>query len=263
MSLLLGVTPLREIDPTGLALAALLMAALLLLALAVGVNMVREGLVASARTVVQLLGVGLVLNVVFAHESWLAIAGVLALMTAVAGVTGSQRVEGALRGTGPAMTGLLAVVLAATLLYVSRFVVGVERPDPRYLIPLGGMILGNAMTAGALAAQRFHDDLRAGRARVEAALSLGATPAQATREAFRRAARAALTPTINAMLIVGIVKLPGVMTGQMLGGSLPLAAAKYQIVIMFMLAFADGVTALAVLLVIRRLAFTPALQPRL
>ena len=68
---------------------------------------------------------------------------------------------------------------------------------------------------------------------------------------------------LNAMLIVGIVKMPGIMTGQMLGGADPMIAAKYQLVVMFMLVFGDGLTALLILLAIRRLAFTRAWQPRL
>jgi len=251
------------LDPgaSGVALAALLVAAVLGLALACGVNLLREGLVASARTTVQLLGVGLILGAVFAHHTWLAVLGVLGVMCALAGLTATRRLERALAGTGPALTVLLTAVLALTLVYVGRVVIGVREPDPRYLIPLGGIILGNAMTAASLAAQRFHDDLTEGHARIEA--SLAASPAQATREPLRRALRAALTPTINAMLLAGIVKLPGVMTGQMLGGAAPFAAAKYQIVVMFMLLFADGVTALGTLVVIRRLAFTRAWQPRL
>jgi putative ABC transport system permease protein len=80
---------------------------------------------------------------------------------------------------------------------------------------------------------------------------------------LRRAFTGAVTPVINAMLIAGIVKLPGVMTGTLLGGVEPLTAAKYQLVVMFMLVFGDGMTALLVLAAVRRRAFTRAWQPRL
>ncbi|RMG14398.1 MAG: iron export ABC transporter permease subunit FetB [Planctomycetota bacterium] len=263
MILRLAAAPLLDPGWSGLALAGLLMLVVVVLATALGIRMLRLGLVATVRTTVQLLAVGFVLQWVFARSSWAWIAAVLALMTCVAGWTGRGRVERPLRGLGPALTLVLAGVLAVTLLYVSQLVVGARGPDPRYLIPLGGMILGNAMTAASLAAARFHDELRSGRDLVEAALGLGATPWQATAQARARAFRAALTPTVNAMLIVGIVKLPGVMTGQMLGGADPLQAAKYQIVVMFMLAFSDGVSALLVLKVLQRLAFTRAWQPRL
>jgi putative ABC transport system permease protein len=256
---------LAQADPgwDGLAYAACMMALLLAVSGAAGMALLKEGLVASARTVVQLVAVGSVLNWVFEQRSLAAIALTLAVMTAVAGWTGKGRVDGALRGTGPALTLILAVGMVVTLLYVTGVVIGIDEPEPRYLIPLGGMILGNAMTAGSLAAQRFHDDLRDQRDRVEAALCLGASPRQATLPLRRRAFRAAITPTINAMMIVGIVKLPGVMTGQMLGGAEPLRAAKYQVVIMFMLACSDGLTALAMLFALGRLAFTRAWQPKL
>lgn len=252
-----------DIGPSGLALATLLVVLVVGFALATGVNLIKDGLVATARTTLQLLGVGLILNPVFSHERWLWIVGVLGVMTLVAGWTGGRRVERALRGTGVALTVILLAVSALTLAYVTQLVVGVEGPQARYLIPLGGIILGNAMTAGSLAAQRFHDDVREQRGRVEAALGLGATPAQATVRPLRRALRAALTPTLNAMLIVGIVKLPGVMTGQMLGGAEPFRAAKYQIVIMFMLLFGDGLTALLILRWLRARAFNAAWQLRL
>jgi putative ABC transport system permease protein len=247
----------------GLILAGLLMVAVVAVAFASGVNMIRQGLVATARTTLQLLAVGFLLHWVFARNTWLVIIGLLLMMSLVAGWTGSGRVERALRGTGPALTLILVVVLAVTLLYVTQLAVGVHRAEARYFVSLGGMILGNAMTAGSLAAQRFHDELRGQRERVEAALALGASPAQATRRAWQRSFFAALTPTLNAMMIVGIVKLPGIMTGQMLAGSSPFDAAKYQILVMFMLAFGDGMTALAMLGFLRRQAFTRAWQPRL
>ncbi|MBL4846029.1 MAG: iron export ABC transporter permease subunit FetB [Planctomycetes bacterium] len=252
------------LDPgwAGLGLAMLLMLAVLVAAAWVGVGMWRDGLVATARTSIQLLGIGYVLNWIFKVETFWAIVAVLLTMTFVAGWTGSRRVERALAGTGQALTLVLLVVLSITLLYVTQAVIGVDGVDPRYLIPLGGMILGNAMTAGSLAAQRFHESLREDRDRLEAALGLGASPKDACRDALSKAFRAALTPTLNAMMIVGIVKLPGVMTGQMLGGSPPLEAAKYQIVVMFMLAFSDGLTALGVLLFLRRQAFDEAWRLR-
>jgi putative ABC transport system permease protein len=261
----LPLAAVEVIDPgwAGLGLAALMMVLVVGAALASGVRLVRLGLTATARTFGQLLAIGVILEWVFGRSTWLWIITVLGVMTLIAGWTGSGRVERRLRGTGPALTIILACVLAATLLYVTEVVLGVGGPSARYLIPLGGMILGNAMTAGSLAAQRFHDDLRTEREVVQAALCLGASPAQATGRITRRALLAAMTPILNAMMIVGVVKLPGMMTGQMLGGSAPFVAAKYQIVVMCMLAFGDGLTALGILWWLRRRAFTPAWQPLL
>lgn len=254
-----------SIDPgwDGLLLAFLMMVVVVAVAAWQGVNMIRDGLVASARATVQLLAVGLILGFVFAANTWWAVGLVLLVMTLIAGFTATRRIDKALRRLGPLFTLILAVVTAGTLLYVTQAAVGVRDVQAQYLIPIGGMILGNAMTAGTLAAGRYVDDLRDGRERIEAALSLGASPAQATRTGVQRAFIAAVTPVINAMLIVGIVKMPGIMTGQMLGGADPFIAAKYQLVVMFMLAFGDGLTALFALMAIRRTAFTKAWQPRL
>ncbi len=253
------------IDPgwAGLGLASLMMVAITAAAFVAGINMIRDNLIASARATVQLVVVGLILGSVFALDRWYAVIAVLALMTAVAGFTAGRRIDTAIARLGPLFTLILAAVTALTLLWVTQAAVGVDSLDARYFIPLGGMILGNAMNAGTLAAGRYVDELRQDRERVAAALSLGASPAQATRDAVRRAFVAALTPTINTMLVVGIVKLPGIMTGQMLGGAEPFVAAKYQLVVLFRIMFGDGATALLILLSVRRLAFTAAWQPRL
>jgi putative ABC transport system permease protein len=259
------VTPEQAIDPgwSGLALAAILMVAVTGAAFAVGVNMIKDNLIATARATVQLLVVGLILGYVFAFDHWYGVVGALVIMTLVASLTASQRVDKALGKLAPLFTLVLAAVTAIALIYVTQVTIGLHSVRARYLIPLGGMILGNAMTAGTLAASRFVDELRSGREVIEAALALGASPAQATRGFLRQAFLAGVTPVLNAMLIVGIVKMPGIMTGQMLGGADPMIAAKYQLVVMFMLAFGDGLTALLILLAIRRLAFTRAWQPRL
>jgi putative ABC transport system permease protein len=122
------------------------------------------------------------------------------------------------------------------------------------------MMLGNAMTAATLAVERVTSDLTRERGDVEVYLALGASPAQAAHPALRRAVAAALTPTLNAMLVVGVVKLPGMMTGQILGGSEPFQAAVYQLLILSGILFGDSLAAtLSAVLWYRRL-FTPAWQ---
>ncbi|MCA8914165.1 MAG: iron export ABC transporter permease subunit FetB [Planctomycetes bacterium] len=253
------------IDPGWLGLAAsmLLMVVVLVVALCFGINMIKDGAVAAARATIQLVAVGLLLGWIFARSHWWAICLMLAVMTAVAGFTGGQKINKVLKRTGPLITLILACVTALTLVYVTQFAVGVHRFTAQYFIPIGGIILGNAMTAAVLATTRYAEDLKEQRDKVEAALALGASPAQATREMLRKAFTAAITPTINAMLIVGIVKLPGIMTGTLLGGVAPLVAAKYQLVVLFMLIFGDGMTSLLVLAAVRRRVFTSAWQLRL
>ena len=143
----------------------------------------------------------------------------------------------------------LTVSTAVTLAYVIAVIVQV-RPwyDPQYIIPIAGMILGSAMTSAALAGDRLQGDLRVRADEVEARLALGFSGREAIQPMARAALRAAMIPTVNGMMTVGIVQLPGMMTGQILAGSSPLLAIKYQLVVVFMQAAA---TALASLFFVR------------
>jgi putative ABC transport system permease protein len=122
------------------------------------------------------------------------------------------------------------------------------------------MIVGNAMNGAALAAERLASEMDARRAEVEAHLALGASASQAAEEPVRRALRAALLPAVNGLMVVGLVTLPGMMTGQILAGASPLLAVRYQIVVAFMLAGAVAVTSVVVVLLYRRAFFTDAEQ---
>src|SRR6266571_7881289 len=155
----------------------------------------------------------------------------------------------------------LLVASGLTLLYISTLVVRVAPwYNPQYLIPLFGMIVGSTMNAAAIAAERLASEVVARQAEIEAYLALGATYQQASQQSVRQALRAALIPTVNGLMVVGIVTLPGMMTGQILAGSSPLMAIRYQIVVAFMQAGAVAITPTIVTLWYRRTFFTPALQ---
>ena len=247
---------------SGIAWASLLMAALLLFAHLNRVSLLRKGLMSALRATVQLLAMGLVLDRVFAIDQALIVLGVLAIMVLVAGFTADAQIKRVVGHLSLALCAVLASVTLVILLFVTRLVLKLPELPARYAIPLGGIVLGNAMTAATLAANRYIESLSDGRARVETALSLGASPAQADLPAFSSAFMTAVTPVLNAMLIVGIVKLPGIMSGQILGGSQPWIAAQYQLVVMFMLVCGDGLTALWVLRILRGRAFSSAWQMR-
>ena len=245
---------------TGLALASLLMVALLIAARLSHVSLLKKGLIAAARSAIQLLAVGMVLDRVFSIDRVLFVFGILAIMVVVAGLTADSQIKRLVGRLWLLLCAILASVTLAIMLYVTRVVLNLPELSARYVIPLGGIVLGNAMTAATLAANRYFEHLSEGRARVETALSLGASPAQADLPAFTSAFMTAVTPVLNAMMIVGIVKLPGIMSGQMLGGSQPWTAAQYQLVVMFMLACGDGLTALWVLRILRKRVFSTAWQ---
>lgn len=217
--------------------------------------------IATVRTLGQLLGVGIFLAFIFATRNPLAVLAVLIGMVTIASVVARSRID---RDLPRLLQWVWLAIFGSglvTMTYVSLFVI---RPDPwydpRYLIPLTGIVLGNAMTAASIAGERLVSALRNNRIEIETHLSLGATPAQAVQTYRQAAIKAGLIPTINAMMVVGLVTLPGTITGQILAGADPLTAAIYQILIMFMLALATLIAALVVTFGIMRQFFTPAMQ---
>jgi putative ABC transport system permease protein len=210
---------------------------------------------AAVRTVVQLLAIGYVLGWVFAFDRWYVVLPLMALMTLIAGFAGAQR--GARTYTGQRIDSIVSIWVSAWLVAaVGLFAVIRIRPwyEPQYAIPILGMILGNTLTGVSLGVERMMQELTARRDRVESALALGATRWEAAQPSAREAVRAGMIPTLNQMAVVGVVSLPGMMTGQVLAGQSPLQAVRYQIVIMFLIAASSALgTVGAVVLAYRRL----------
>ena len=194
-------------------------------------------LYASARMLVQLLLIGYVLIYIFRTDDWRLIMAVIAVMLLVASwiATRTLRQRDA-RAYTHAMTAI-GVGGVGTLALVTQAVIGVEPWfSPRYVVPLAGMTISGAMTAVTLAAERFDAELDRG---------------ESYEESRRIAFRACLIPITNSLFAVGLVALPGMMTGQILSGVSPLIAAQYQIVVMAMLFGAEGIAA-AIYLTLRR-----------
>ncbi|MCB9666117.1 MAG: iron export ABC transporter permease subunit FetB [Alphaproteobacteria bacterium] len=247
-------------SPVDLGPADLALSALLLLLPAVVSVLLRLGLegrlaVAAARTVVQLSVLGLVLQQVFALDRWYLVLPVLSVMLLAAARAAVQRARHRVRGVQ--LDALLALVVAASTVTFSttELVLQVEHwYAPRYVIPLLGMVLGNGLTGVALALDRLLSSLLDARDVVEARLTLGQPVRDAVRPWLAEAVRTGMIPMLNTMTIVGLVSLPGMMTGQILAGADPLDAVAWQILIMFMIASATaGATILLCLLVMRRL----------
>jgi len=227
----------------------------------------RGFLVGAVRALVQLVAVGYVLVYLFTAERWwlVLIALVVILLSATSAAV--QRRRGAKKIAGERRTLLtvsgtaMLVGSGVTLAYVTQLVLRVQPwYEPRYLVPLFGMIVGNAMNGAALAAERLASELESRRGEVEAYLALGASPPRAAAEPARRAMYAALIPSVNGLMTVGLVQLPGMMTGQILAGQSPLLAVRYQIVVMFMLAGGTAMTVVMTVLWYRRSFFTAAEQ---
>jgi putative ABC transport system permease protein len=230
------VSPIIELSLLKMGVSLSLVGVAILVSLRLGLAMERTLLWATLRTVVQLVAAGYVVHALFALDAPVPVFAVLVVMLGVAGWTGTARQPLSRRALYPVAVASLLLGAGFTVFMVVNVIVG-ARPwyDPQYMIPLGGMILGNSMNGVALGLERLERELREGRKRVEVVLALGGSPAQATRNAEAQSVRAALTPTLNSMMVVGLVQLPGIMTGQILAGGDPLVAVRYQMLVMFML----------------------------
>jgi len=210
--------------------------------------------IATVRTYVQLLALGLVLRWAFAADRWWWVVGILAIMTVAAARIILKRAPDAPSGLFLAAVTSMAVTGITVTFAVTGLVIGADPwYSPRYVIPIAGMVLGNSMTGIALSLERVFADLDARKDEIRAMTALGASPWEAAHPSVRAALRAGLIPAINSMAAAGIVFIPGMMTGQILAGADPLEATKYQIVVMLMVAAAEIVgAALAVLMSYRR-----------
>ena len=221
-------------------------------------------LVASVRMVVQLLLVGLVLDYVFALARPLPVVAIALVMAGFAGFTAVRR--STRRYAGIYLDNVLCV-LGASYVVTGAALVGIIDVTPwyraQYAIPLLGMVLGNILNGVSLALNRFLDGAVRERALIEGRLALGATRWEAAHPLIVASLNTGMIPTINSMMVMGIVSLPGMMTGQMLAGAAPASAVRYQIVIMFMITAATALGTLGSVLLAYRALFSRAHQLRL
>jgi putative ABC transport system permease protein len=247
--------PYIELSYFQVALAALLILINGAISVLLKLELERRLLLAAACTIVQLLLIGLVLEWVFRMDRWYVVLAMMTIMTVIAGVAAIQRTR--VRYPGIRARSIAAIWASSWL--VAALALGAivrVRPwyTPQYAIPLLGMILGNTLNGVSLGLDRLGGELSGKRDQVGALLALGATRWEAARGPIRQAVRTGLIPTINAMMVVGIVSLPGMMTGQLLAGTSPVEAVKYQVVIMFLIASGTALgTVSVVLLSYRRL----------
>lgn len=237
-----------ELSTLDLALAALLLVVNGVISLAFGLRLEASLAIAALRMGVQLSAVGFVLKFVFAQTSPLWTVLIALVMVLVAGTELVQRQERRFAGWWAYGLGNMTLLLVGGLatLYAVAIVIGPEPwYAPRYVLPILGMVLGNTLTSVSLALQTLTEGAERERAAIEARIALGATRFEAFAAVQRRAIRVAITPLLNTMSVAGIVTLPGMMTGQILAGADPSEAAKYQIMIMFVLTGASGLGALA------------------
>lgn len=187
---------------------------------------------ASFRMTIQLILAGLILTYIFENPNPLFTVAYVFLMTGFAifrVISGNKRLNRKFKimiGLSIAFSGLFIIVFFVSI------VIGESIFNPQYVIPIAGMIMGNTMTGVTLGVKTFRESLEGQKNKIEALLNIGASPKDILLPFVKRALETALLPTMNSMLGMGIVSLPGMMTGQILSGTLPMTAILYQIAIM-------------------------------
>jgi len=242
------MTSIIELSPFDLSLAALLVIALAWVTRKLQLKIGGRLLLSAVRTVIQLSLIGFVLKALFASAApgWVALMALVMILAAGREVHARQkhRLLG-VWGFGIGLSAMFISSFAVTLLALSVVIHAKPWYAPRYAIPLLGMLLGNTMNGVALSVNQLTQSVRSQRAVIESRLALGQTKDEAIADIRRESIRTGLIPIINAMAAAGLVSLPGMMTGQILAGNLPADAAKYQILIMFLIAGGTGFGTLA------------------
>ncbi|WP_420644433.1 ABC transporter permease [Candidatus Leptofilum sp.] len=206
------------------------------------VNLERQMLIATARAFVQLIAIGFALDLIFAADHPLAIFLIIAVMVSIAGYTSGKRATGVPQAHRVALT---AISIGASLTLGLLIGLRIFQFTAQETIPIAGMVIGNSMNVCTLVMRRIQDEIEAKRAEIEAALALGATGRQAVAPYLKIALQSGMTPIIDSTKTVGLIQLPGAMTGMILAGASPLEAVQLQIIVMYMLIGAAAFTGLA------------------
>ncbi len=215
--------------------------------------------IATLRSFVQLTLIGYAISLIFETDSlWLVLA-LLAVMVGFGALTARSRARQVPAALGPLLIAL-AVAGAATLGLVVAL--GVFEATPRYLVPVGGMVIGNAMTASAVALNRLGDELTASRAPIEATLALGATAHEAALPYLRRALRSGTITLVDSTKTTGLIFFPGTMVGMLLAGADPADAVRLQLILLYALLGSVSISALLATTLAYRNFFTEAHQLR-
>lgn len=211
----------------------------LLLSKTLNLGLGRDMTVATIRSIVQLLAVGYVLKFVFDSESLVYIFLMVALMI-VAATHNAQKKGAAIQG----ITWKIAVTLIFVEVLTQGILIGfnITPATAQYIIPISGMVIGNSMVLSILFLNRFTAEVEDHQDQTELVLSLGGTPKQAIHRQLINSIKASMIPTIESQKTVGLVQLPGMMSGQIIAGADPIQAVQFQLLIMFLLLTTAAVT---------------------
>lgn len=217
---------------TSLSLTLIFVLIPLLLSKTLKLGLEKDTLIATTRSIVQLLAVGYILKFVFDAQSYIYIFLMVTLMVIVATLNARKK--------GKGITGITWKI-ALTLIVVEFVTQGVllgfniVPATAQYIIPISGMMIGNSMVLSVLFLNRFTSEIASHQNEIELILSLGGTPKQAIHRQLMNAIKASMIPTIESQKTIGLVQLPGMMSGQIIGGADPIQAVQFQLLIIFAL----------------------------
>jgi len=215
--------------------------------------------IAVVRSFVQLTAIGFVITVIFDQDSALLVLALITVMVVFGAFTARHRARQVPNSFWPLLVSL-AVAAAATLGLVVAL--GIFPATPRYLVPVGGMVIGNSMTSAAVALNRLGEDVHEQARKIEATLALGATSSQAVTPLVRRSLRSGMITLIDSTKTTGLIFFPGTMVGMLLAGAQPTDAVRLQLILLYVLLGAVSIAALISITLARRNFFTPAHQLR-
>ncbi len=238
------------------AVAAVAALMVVLLARKRGIHLESEVLIAMVRGLLQIVAVGFILVLLLKSSRWNG-AWLLVVMIVAAGATSARRARGI---SGAFTVSIWAIACGAGSVIAIMTWLGVIDSAITSLVPVGSMLIANAMNTNGLALNRIRGDVLAHAGEIEAALALGAEPATSVSPYVQAAFESSLIPAIDSVRSLGIVWIPGLMAGMLLSGARPLYAAIYQFVVLAMILASSGLTSLVSTLFIRARLFTSAGQ---
>jgi len=240
-------------------------ASVVLLALAAAISrwraadLERDIAVALVRSFVQLTAIGYVIQAIFDADTLALVLALLVVMVVFGAFTARARAR---RVPGALLPLLVALSLAGATTLGLVVALGIFEPEPRYLVPVGGMVIGNAMTASAVALNRLGDEMADARARIEATLALGATSREAAAPHVRRSLRSGMIALVDSTKTTGLIFFPGTMVGMLLAGADPVDAVRLQLILLYSLLGSVAIAGLVATTLAYRGFFTPAHQLR-
>ncbi|TLS35392.1 ABC transporter permease [Pseudalkalibacillus caeni] len=211
----------------------------------------------SLRGIIQLILIGYVLTFLFEITDWIAVTLAVLVMISAASWQAGQRGKGIKNAFLVTFTVLAIIEGLVLILWIGFNIIPFESQQ---VIPMSGMVIGNSMVASALALERLKNDFSVHKGKVLAALSLGATPPKAANIIIRNTIKAAMIPSIDGLKTIGLVQLPGMMTGLIIGGASPIEAIRYQIVISLSIFASVSLTSMFVSAIAYRSFFNKDMQ---